>query len=131
MIETLYKTKTPQPTAPRQEFFELSLGRQTVDGQPGYFVREMQCWWDDVAKRMVRVQYTLSPREGFRTVEEAQERYQLQRANRAQRGFIHSFSPCYDAAKKNEYVRIEIAAAQIEKNKLDDAKSEEPLRSTP
>ena len=108
MIETLYKTKIPQPTAWRQEFYELSLGEQNVDGQPGYFVRETQCWWDPRAKRMVRVLYTLSPREGFLTIEDARERYQLQRTNRARRGFVHSFSPCYGPTKTSRYVLIEI-----------------------
>ena len=109
VIETLYKTKTPRPTAWRQEFFELSLGEQTVDGQLGYFVRETQCWWDGVTDRMLRVQYTLSPREGFANIEEAQARYQLQRIDRARRGFVHSFTPRYDSTKKNKYVLIEIA----------------------
>lgn len=108
MIETLYKTKTPKPTSWRQEFFELSLGEQTVDGQLGYFVREMHCWWDGAANNStLRVQYTLSPREGFATIEEAQARYQSQRMERARRGFVHSFIPCYDATKKNRYLLIE------------------------
>jgi hypothetical protein len=114
MIETLYKTKTPKPTPWRQEFFELSLGEQTVDGQLGYFVRETHCWWDGAADRTLRVQYTLSPREGFATIEEAQARYQLQRTERARRGFVHSFIPCYDATKKNRYVLIETTPRVVE-----------------
>jgi hypothetical protein len=43
MFETLYKTKVPQTTDWRDQFFELSLGEQTVDGQQGFFVRETQC----------------------------------------------------------------------------------------
>ena len=109
MIETLYKTKVLQPTPWRQEFFELSLGEQTVDGQAGYFVRETQCWWDGITKRTLRVQYTLSPREGFAAIEEAEARYQVQRVNRAQRGFVHSFTPRYDSTKKYKYVLIETA----------------------
>ena len=109
MIETLYKTKFLKPTAWRQEFFELTLGEQTVDGQLGYFVRETQCWWDSVANGILRVQYTLSPREGFATMEQAQARYELQRMDRARRGFVHSFTPRYDSKKKNAYVLIEIA----------------------
>jgi len=108
MIETLYKSKAPQPTAWRQEFFELSLGEQTVRGQLGYFVRETHCWWDRTGKQTLRVQYTLSPRQGFSTLEEAQACYELQKMHRARRGFIHSFSPRYDATKKNKYVLIEI-----------------------
>jgi len=113
MMETLYKTKAPQPTTWRQEFFELSLGEQTVDGQLGYFVRETHCWWG-VASPILRVQYTLSPREGFPTLVKALARYQLQRMDRARRGFVHSFSPRYDSTKKNRYVLIEPSAKTIE-----------------
>ena len=109
MIETLYKTKTLQPTPWRQEFFELSLGEHTVDGQVGYFVRETQCWWDGITNRTLRVQYTLSPRDGFATTEEAEARYQLQRMNRARRGFVYSFTPRYDSTKKYKYVLTETA----------------------
>ena len=116
MVETLYKTKIPEPAIWRQEFFELSLGEQTVGGQLGFFVRETQCWWDSVANRTVRVQYTLSPREGFATIEEAQARYQMQRLNRARRGFVHSFTPGYDATRKSKYVLIEIAPQAAEEN---------------
>jgi hypothetical protein len=109
VIETLYKSKILKPTTWRQEFFELTLGEQTVDGQLGYFVRETQCWWDGVTDRILRVQYTLSPREGFATMEEAQARYELQRMDRARRGFVHSFTPRYDSTRKNKYVLIETA----------------------
>ena len=108
MIETLYKTKTPQLTVWAEDFFELTLGTQKVDGKLGYFVRETQCRWDDAAKRTIRVQYTLSPREGFATIEDARQEYDLQRMNRARRGYIHSFTPRYEATKKNYYVLIEI-----------------------
>jgi hypothetical protein len=114
MIETLYKTKGLQQTAWRQEFFELSLGEQTVDGQPGYYVRETQCWWDGAANRTLRVQYTLSPRAGFVTIEEAEARYQLQRMGRARRGFVHSFTPRYDSTKKAKYELIEVAPQKAE-----------------
>jgi len=116
MTETLYKTKTPQPTAWRQEFFELSLGEQTVDRQLGYYVRETQCWWDGIANRTLRVQYTLSPREGFASIEEAQARYQSRRLERARRGFVHSFTPRYDASKKCKYVFIEVSTPKTEES---------------
>jgi hypothetical protein len=61
------------------------------------------------------VQYTLSPREGFATMEEAEARYQLQRMNRARRGFVHSFTPRYDSTKKHNYVLIEAAAKSAAK----------------
>jgi hypothetical protein len=124
MIETLYKTKILKPTAWRQEFFELAIGEQTVDGQLGYFVRETQCWWDGFANRTLRVQYSLSPREGFATFEEAQTRYQLQRMVRARRGFVHAFTPCYDSTKKNRYVLIEIAAQAAEEPEIEEQKAD-------
>jgi hypothetical protein len=93
--------------------FELTMGEETVDGQLGYFVRETQCWWEGNAKYSVRVQYTLSPRGGFATMQEAHERYTLQRTNRARRGFVHSFTPRYEARGKCGYVRIEVVAKEI------------------
>lgn len=131
MIETLYRTRTPHATSWREQFFELSLGEQTVDGQLGYFVRETQCWWDVTAERTVRVQYTLSPREGFLTIEEARERYQQQRMTRARRGFIHSFTPCFETAPTSKYVRIEIAADTEEGGRQQSAEGEIPLPTTP
>ncbi|HET9409229.1 MAG TPA: hypothetical protein VFO39_18445 [Candidatus Sulfotelmatobacter sp.] len=109
MIETLYKTKTPESSPWSEHFFELSLGEQTVDGQFGYFVRETHCWRDAKTKQMVRVQYTLSPRGGFAILEEAQQKYQLQKLARAKRGFIHCFAPRYEKTAKCRYVRIETA----------------------
>jgi len=127
MIESLYRTRTPHALTWREEFFELSVGEQTVDGQLGYFVRETQCWWDVTAKRTVRVQYTLSPREGFLTMEEAHQLYQQQRMNRARRGFIHSFSPCYEAASKHRYVRIEVVT-DADKREQQDSSNIEPAQ---
>ena len=124
MIETLYRTKTPRPTAWRQEFFELSLGEQTVDGQLGYFVCETQCWWDGASDHTLRVQYTLSPREGFATLEEAHARFQLQRMERARRGFVHSFTPCYDLTSKHRYALIEIPKQAPEKTLTGTEKAE-------
>lgn len=90
-------------------------------------MRETHCWWDSAAKRTVRVQYTLSPRLGFSTFEEACARYNLQRTERARRGFVHSFIPRYEANQKCRYLRIEIAAqAQVdEKQERKDKKQEE------
>jgi hypothetical protein len=108
MLETLYKTKTPKPSSATEQYFELALGEQKVDGQLGYFVRETHCWWTDAARNTVRVQYTLSPRVGFATLEEASARYNAQRMERARRGFVHSFSPRWEVSQRSRYVRIEI-----------------------
>jgi hypothetical protein len=60
------------------------------------------------------VRYTLSPREGFPTLEEALARYELQKVDRARRGFVHSFTPRYDSKKKNQYVLIKPSAKTAE-----------------
>jgi hypothetical protein len=111
MIETLYKTKTPKPSCATEQHFELALGKQTVGGQVGYFVRETHCWWNDAAQNTVRVQYTLSPRLGFATMQEAYERYNLQKIERARRGFVHSYTPRYEAGRRCKYVLIEVTQA--------------------
>ena len=110
MIETLYKKKVPETTDWRDPFYELALGEQTVDRLPGYFVHETQCWWDATKQRTVRVQYTISPRQGFVTIEEARTCYDSRRIGLARRGFVHSYTPRYEAAKKNKYVLIQIPA---------------------
>lgn len=124
LVETLYKSKTPQTTAWADHFFELSLGEETVDGKMGYFVRETQCRWDAAARHTVRVQYTLSPRGGFATVEEAHEKFKQQRATRAQRGFVHSYAPYYEAALKyRKYALIQIVTAKTTETKVEDKSS--------
>ena len=123
MIETLYKTKVPQTTDWREQFFELALGEQSVDGQLGYFVRETQCWWDPSSQRTVRVQYTLSSREGFPTIEEARACFDSRRMNRARGGFVHSFTPRYEASKKHKYVLIQVPAEVTEEQAKQPAES--------
>jgi hypothetical protein len=86
------------------------MGEQKVDGQRGFFVRETQCWWDASAQRTIRVQYTLSPREGFMTLAEADACYQSRKISRARRGFVHSYAPRYESTRKNRYVLIQIPA---------------------
>ena len=117
MIETLYKKKIPDTTDWRDQFYELALGEQTVDGQPGYFVRETQCWWDATTQRTVRVQYTLSPRQGFIDIEEARSCFESRRMDRARRGFVHSYTPRFESAKKNKYVLIRIPAEREQEQK--------------
>lgn len=129
LIETLYKTKIPETTAWAAHFFELTLGEETVDGKLGYFVRETQCRWDPAAQYTVRVQYTLSPRGGFETIEEAHERYKQQRLTRAQRGYVHCYAPNYEAvARHRRYVRIEFVGESIGEGKAPaEVKEEKPI----
>jgi hypothetical protein len=110
LIETLYKTKVPETSVYAGAHFELTIREETIDGRLVYFVYETECRWIEAAKYTVRVQYTLSPRGGFPTIEEAHERYKLQRTTRARSGFVHSYAPSYDAEKHRRYARIEVAA---------------------
>jgi hypothetical protein len=111
LIETLYKSKTPDPASWCEQCFELTLGEETIDGKLGYFVRETQCRWDAARKHTVRIQYTLSPRGGFATIEEAHEVYKQQRTTRAKCGYVHSYAPCFEATtRQRKYVRIQVAA---------------------
>jgi hypothetical protein len=124
MIETLYRTNKPKLSNAAEQYFELSWGEQTVDGRLGYFVRETHCWWDEATKRIVRVQYTLSPRAGFATVEEASDRYNGQRMERARRGFMHSFTPRWEASQRSKYVRIDIPPQENSDEKVRDQDEE-------
>jgi hypothetical protein len=132
LIETLYKTKIPETTASAAHFFELTLGEETVDGKLGYFVRETQCRWDPAAQYTVRVQYTLSPRGGFTTIEEAQERYKHQRQTRAQHGYVHCYAPNYEAViRRRRYVKIEITEESDARGKVStEAKGERPTANS-
>lgn len=108
MLETLYKTKTPENSVLDGECYELILDEANVRGRVAYFVREVHGWWDDQGNRFVHKQWTLSPDEGFATFEEAHEMYKQQRRNRAKSGFRHSFSPHYFGEKPYEYEFIAI-----------------------
>ena len=106
MLETLYKTKTPEASVWDGECYELILDAKNVNGRVAYFVREIHGWWDDGEKRFINKQFTLSPEEGHPTFEEAHQRYKEQRLHRAKDGFAHSFSPHYYGDKPYEYEHI-------------------------
>jgi hypothetical protein len=106
MLETLYKTTTPESSVWAGECYELILDEESVNGRDAYFVREIHGWWDEKEKRFVHKVYTLSSEEGYATFEEAHERYMQQRLNRAKNGFKHSFSPHYYGKKPYEYEEI-------------------------
>jgi len=113
MTETLYRTKTPARIGLADRWYELGMGEEKIKGQTGYYVRETECWWDSALRRNVRVQYTLSPRGGFVTVEEARARYEQQKLFRALRGFVHCFAPRYESQKASRYTRVVIPAERI------------------
>jgi hypothetical protein len=108
MLETLYKTKTPEASVLDGEFYELVLDAKQVMGQVTYFVREIHGWWDEERKRPVHKLFTLSPDEGYVNFEDAHARYIQQRLHRAKGGFTHSFSPHYYGQKPYEYEQITV-----------------------
>ena len=109
MLETLYKTRTPEKSVYEGECYELILDADRQKGAIAYFVREIHGWWDEQEKRFINKQVTLSPEEGYATFEEAQQRYLQQRQHRAQSGFVHSFAPHYYGEKPYEYQLIKVA----------------------
>jgi len=107
MLETLYKTKTPEASVWEGEYYELFLEAKPDNSRVVYFVGEKHGWWDDEAKRNVNSYATRSPEEGYATFDEAHNRYKLQRSNRAKGGFTHSFSPDYSGQAKYVYEVIQ------------------------
>jgi hypothetical protein len=95
MLETLYKTKSPEEVpAEEAEYFELILDQAPdTSRRTMYFVREMHGWWSEERKQSIHSLKTLSPEEGYPTWEAAYERDKQQPAFGAGGGFIHSFSP--------------------------------------
>lgn len=108
MLETLYKTKTPEASLEQGEYYTLSLHQKPVNHQLSYFVVEMHGWWDEGTKKPLSNYTTFSPEEGYATWEEAYERYKLQRQTRAKDGFVHCFKPDYTGVKKHEYEEIPV-----------------------
>jgi len=84
------------------------LDAKPINGGVAYFVREFHGWWNDEEKKNKNSCTTLSPEEGYSTIEEAHERYKVQRLARARSGFVHSFSPHYYGEKPYEYELIQI-----------------------
>jgi hypothetical protein len=90
MFETLYKTETPKDFV-QGEYYQPSLDIVFGNGETAYFVREKHGYWNDTEKRMANETVTLSPEEGYATLEEAQACYERQVQHRVKSGFAHSF----------------------------------------
>lgn len=84
MLETLYKTETPEASVHEAEYYELFLHTKFVNGRVAYFLLEKHGWWDEHQKKNVNSYTTLCPEEGYATMDEAHERYKLQRRTRAE-----------------------------------------------
>lgn len=94
MVETLYKTSTPE--VGKSESYELSLKQLPgVVGPRRSYVKEDHGWWVDRSETFIHHITTLNTAEEGVTYEEAEARYMKARANRAKSGFVHSFSPAW------------------------------------
>jgi hypothetical protein len=110
MVETLYKTSTPEEVpAEKAEYYELILDQeQDANGRMLFFVREMHGWWSEERQQPIHNLKTLSPDEGYSVWKDAFARYQQQRTFRAKGGFVHSFSLHYFGERKYDYRLIEV-----------------------
>jgi hypothetical protein len=109
MLQTLYKTKNPMKSVDEGEFYELVLKQDQVGGKTVFKVTETHGWWDEAGRRAVHLVKTLSPEEGFSTLQEAQERYKEQLQERISNGFTHSFTPDFSPDNPNGYVYENLA----------------------
>jgi hypothetical protein len=92
MLETLYKTATPEAYVWDGEYYTLFLSSPTASSS-GYKLTEKHGWWDDVQKKPISNTTTLSPEDGFATFEEGEAAFNQQKMHRARGDFVHSFAP--------------------------------------
>ncbi len=105
MLETLYKTHTPE--VGKSECYELSVKALPGTGPRVYAFREDHGWWDDSTKTFIHQVTTIDTAQEGVPFEEAQDMYAKARANLARNGFVHSFAPDFYGDKPYEYQSIE------------------------
>jgi hypothetical protein len=105
MLETLYKTKTPE--LGKSECYEISLKALPGTLPHSYAFREDHGWWDDSTKIFIHQVTTINTAEEGITFEEAEAMYVKARTNRVKSGFVHSFAPDYYGDKPYEYQLLE------------------------
>ncbi|MGA9071464.1 MAG: hypothetical protein WB424_14460 [Terracidiphilus sp.] len=108
MLETLYKTSTPE--AGKSECYELSVKALPGTSPRCYAFREDHGWWDDSTKTFIHHVTTINTVEEGVTFEEAEAVYQKARVNRAQSGFVHSFAPDFSGDRPHVYQLLESGA---------------------
>ncbi len=90
MIETFYKTKTPEKG--ESECYMLVLTSRPASGRKAYLFMEEHGRWDGCSKRFLREVSSINTEDEM-TYEDAFAMYSTARRKLAQLGFIHSFVP--------------------------------------
>jgi hypothetical protein len=106
MIETLYKTPTPQKG--KSECYVLVLTSRAASGGNVYaFMEEHGQWNDDLERLLYRV-HSINTDEQL-TYSHARGLYEMSKHRLAQMGFVHSFTsdglrkePCSDQVPRPE-----------------------------
>ncbi len=110
MLETLYKTSTPE--VERSECYEISVKALPGHGVRVYAFREDHGWWDDSEKRFIHHVATINTDQEGISFEEAEEMYRRAKNRLIQNGFVHSFAPDYYTEKPYEYQLLDAEAAR-------------------
>ena len=104
MIETLYKTKTPEKG--KSECYVLVLtARPATEGKVYVFMEEHGCW-DDCSERFIHEVDSIST-ESDLTQQDGLAMYDTAKKKLAQRGFIHTFVHEHSRKKPQEYQLLE------------------------
>jgi hypothetical protein len=90
MIETLYKTQTPEKG--KSECYILVLtSRAASDGKAYAFMEEHGLWHEDL-QRFIYTVDSINTDEQL-TYHHARRMYETAKGNLARKGFVHSFTP--------------------------------------
>jgi hypothetical protein len=100
MIETLYKTKTPEKGI--SECYVLVLTARPASERKLYLFMEEHGNWDDCSMQFIH-KITSINTEGEMTYEEALGMYVMAKQRLAEQGFIHSFVPGHNHVKLHEH----------------------------
>jgi hypothetical protein len=100
MIETLYKTETPENG--RSECYVLVLTPRPASDRKVYSFMEEHGKWDESLMRFL-YQVTSISTDGEMTHEEALAMYNTAKRKLAQGGFVHAFVPAYTRKMPHAY----------------------------
>lgn len=105
MLETLYKTRTPE--LGRSECYEISVSAVRGSGPRRHVFRQHHGWWEESTKTFIHEMKTIDTSEEPVTFEEAEAMYTEARKSLARNGFVHSFAPNYYGGAPPEYTLVE------------------------